>query len=181
MRPPACCATWELPSPSKKVVAQRAERRRAPAGQPRHPDERALPSAGSAQRRVALELWTARSPSVPVAAASRLRGGRRPAADRRRGAHLPVRARRLRAGAAAGTLAHRDAIGVVASGLAHDLNRSLNVIALRIATLRADRASGPPGGASTAWAAWSKRRRRRWRGCRTWRGGGATGPPRALT
>jgi len=30
------------------------------------------------------------------------------------------------------------AIGVVASGLAHDLNHSLNVIALRIATLRAD-------------------------------------------
>ena len=30
------------------------------------------------------------------------------------------------------------AMGVVASGLAHDLNHSLNVIALRIATLRAD-------------------------------------------
>src|SRR5207253_10256249 len=30
------------------------------------------------------------------------------------------------------------AMGVVASGLAHDLNHSLNVLALRIATLRAD-------------------------------------------
>src|SRR5207237_2726734 len=30
------------------------------------------------------------------------------------------------------------AMGIVASGLAHDLNHSLNVIGLRIATLRAD-------------------------------------------
>jgi signal transduction histidine kinase len=35
------------------------------------------------------------------------------------------------------------AMGVVASGLAHDLNHSLNVIALRIATLRADRRFEP--------------------------------------
>lgn len=41
---------------------------------------------------------------------------------------------------------HRErmhAMGVVASGLAHDLNHSLNVIALRIATMRSDRRFEP--------------------------------------
>jgi signal transduction histidine kinase/CheY-like chemotaxis protein len=37
------------------------------------------------------------------------------------------------------------AMGLVASGLAHDLNHSLNVIALRIATLRADPRFDPAG------------------------------------
>ena len=71
-------------------------------------------------------LPTARGPAVVVLGhdvSAQLRGD----ADRFRDREARLHEERM------------HAMGVVASGLAHDLNHSLNVIALRIATLRADR------------------------------------------
>jgi len=46
------------------------------------------------------------------------------------------------------------AMGVLASGVAHDLNHALNLICLRVATLRADPQLAGPAARSTCWPAW---------------------------
>jgi signal transduction histidine kinase len=87
------------------------------------------------------------------------------------------------------------AMGVLASGMAHDLNHVLNVMALRVATLRADQTlggargcracgprcapnnrGGPRAARSTASRAWWEMARASSRDFKIWRASGAIGP-----